>query len=99
MVYYFFMSLFWIINGILSLFFGIQNVPRKFKNTEYEKPYKKFAGFIYLLFGVSSFVIWLLAENEIISLEKALVISAICFIPLILCAIIGDICFRKRLSK
>jgi len=99
MIILFFFSLFWMGSGILGALFGIQKVPLKFVNTEYEKPYRRFMSFIYLLMGVPCFVIWLLAENMIIPSEKLPVIAAVCVIPPILLAIIGHLCFLKRLGK
>ena len=96
MVVIFICSLFWIIYGLLGVIFGIQiNVPRKFRNTEHEKPYKRFMGLAYLLMGVSWFVVWLMVDNMIIAPEKWPVILAICIVPVIF-AIIVDRRFRKR---
>jgi len=92
------MSLFWIIYGILGLF-GIQKIPRRYINTEYEKPYKRFQGFVFLLMGVPCFIIWLLAKNTIIAPEKLPVIIVVCVMPSILYAFIGDMRFRKRLGR
>jgi len=94
-----FMSLFFIIYGALGCIKGIQKIPQKFKNTEYENPYKKFQGRVYLTLGISYFFIWIMMANKIIAFETIQIACILFTVPILLYAIIGHLIFCKRLKK
>lgn len=93
------MSLLFIVYGAVGYFKGIQKIPQKFKNTEYEKPYRRFQSCANLMLGVSFFFCWLIAKNEITASENMILICAVFILPIILYAIIGHLLFCKRLKK
>lgn len=93
-----FMSVFWIVYGVLGLF-GIQNIPKKIKSTEYEKEYKRFAGTSWLMVGVPWFVVWLITHNIDISAHIVILIMVACAVPAILYTHIGEKKYRALLKK
>jgi len=50
------LSVFWIIYGVLGLC-GIQNIPKQYKGTEQEKPYKRYCGITWLTLGLAWFIV------------------------------------------
>lgn len=93
-----FMSVFWIVYGVLGLF-GIQNIPKKIRNTEYEKEYKRFSGTGWLLIGVPWFVVWIVTHNMEISAHIVMLILVVCAIPAIIYTYIGEKKYRNLLKK
>lgn len=92
------MSLFWVCYGILGIF-GIQNIPNRMKNTEYEKEYKKFAGTGWLLIGIPWFVVWLVTHNKNVTAIYLIIILAVCAIPSMVYTHIGEKKYRRLLEK
>lgn len=92
------MSVFWICYGIFGIF-GVQNIPKKFKDTEYAKSYKRFSGTGWLLLGLSYCIVWAVTHNKAISPHIVVYILAVCAVPSLVYTYIGEKKFRKRLEK
>lgn len=43
-----FLSIFWIVNGVLGLF-GVQFIPEEYRGTDFEREYKRYRGIGWLL--------------------------------------------------
>ncbi|MDY5730900.1 MAG: hypothetical protein SPL05_05090 [Eubacteriales bacterium] len=88
-------SIFWIIYGILGIL-GIQNIPEKYKGSDFEKEYKRYRGISWLLLGIPMFVFWLVVHNMDISSK---VLFVIVMIVIALPAIIYDFVVGRKYQK
>ena len=57
-----FLSIFWIVNGVLGLF-GVQFIPEEYRGTDFEREYKRYRGIGWLLLGVPMFIFWIVVHN------------------------------------
>lgn len=94
----FVMSVFWICYGTMGVF-GIQNIPKKYKNTKHEKAYKRFAGIGWVLLGAPLFVLWIVTHNMSIPPILLVFIVFACAIPSLVYTYIGERNFRKQLNE
>lgn len=76
-----FMSIFWIIYGILGIFFGIQVIPKKYKGSPYEREYKKNRGISWILLGIPYLIIDILAVNTSMERNQVVMLLIVCSIP------------------
>ena len=94
------LSIFWIVYGILGLF-GIENIPEKFKGTEYEKAYKRRGGISWIMLGVPGVILYFLFKSEIVMLSgwQRAAVYLICAIPAVIHASVTEIKFNKLLKN
>ena len=88
------LGIFWIGYGVLGLK-GIQNTPRKYKDTFLENDYKKFSDKGYVLLGILCIVICLFSEIIDLPFWPAVIADIIIMLPVIIYTIIGDLKFKK----
>ena len=93
------LSVFWIIYGMLGIL-GIQNIPEKYKDSDFEKEYKQYKGIGWLLLGIPMFVFWLVVHNMDISNKVPFVIVMIVIaLPAVIYDFVGDRKYQKLLKK
>lgn len=89
MIFYF--SLACIIYACLGLF-GIQHIPKEYRGTALEKPYKRFSGIAFLILGIA----WLLGDILVEELSVAQIL--LLALPAVVISVIGDIHYRCLLK-
>lgn len=80
-----------VIYGCLGLF-GIQNIPKRYRGTALEKPYKRFSAISLLILGIP----WLL--GDLLVEELSVVDLLLLALPAIVLSVIGDIRYRRLLK-
>jgi len=92
------LSVFWIIYGMLGIF-GIQNIPKKYKGSDFEKEYKRDRGISWLLLGIPMFVFWLVVHNmEIINNVPFVIIMIAIALPSIIYDFMAERKYQKLLK-
>lgn len=93
------LSVFWIIYGILGIC-GIQNIPEKYKGSDFEKEYKRYRGIGWLLLGIPMIVFWLVVHNVDISNKAPYVIVMIVIaLPAVIFDFVVDRKYKKLLER
>ena len=85
-----FLSIFWIVNGVLGLF-GVQFIPEEYRGTDFEREYKRYRGIGWLLLGVPMFIFWIVVHNMDIfnKMPYAIVIAVVALPALVYFFLIG----------
>jgi len=90
------LSVFWIIYGTLGIF-GIQNIPQRYKGSDFEKEYKKSRGIGWLLLGVPMFIFWLVVHNmDIANKVPFMIVMIVIALPAIIYDVVAERKFQNR---
>ena len=93
-----FMSIFWMIYGVVGVF-GFQIIPYKFQGHSWTKEYTRKQGITWILLGIPYFLLSIMAPNGLASNKMTYIAIIVAGIPSFIYSILIDRKYKALLKK
>ncbi|MFI3225867.1 MAG: hypothetical protein R3Y09_00545 [Clostridia bacterium] len=91
-------SIFYILYGVLGLF-GVQKIPKKYKDREWTMEYTRKQGLSYIFLGVPWLIFYIVISNNRLGLAYEILMLIMISLPSLVFALVVDKKYKNLLKK
>lgn len=94
-----YMSIFWLVYGIVGLFGFQAAIPGKFRGQDWTKTYTRKQGLSWLMLGVPWLLYYLVCKDNRLEFPYEQIVLIACSVPSLLYTFITDMKYKKLLKR